>query len=361
MSDRFDPPTGADVKRGPIRAPADDFSDPVPVGASRLPGVLISVVCVVAVCVLATWPRWHPAVAVVQLAPGVDAAVGTPEGAHPDATVAPAATAPAAATTSADAPAQRGAAPMAGSTVPADGAPHPAAVAPAAASTASAPTGVMPPLNAPNAKRDATRRPTLVRVPVSDDVPATWQALTPAQQDALQPFAELWPHLPDLQKRKWVAIASVYPRMSPEAQQRLHARMLRWTQMTGEQRKLARENYEMSRVLPPSARQQAWRAYEALPPAQRAKFAAAERRRQPLVVSAPPSEPHRTTRHTARPTPRGVTVSGASGASTSASPQASGQVAATPAAGASTSAAHAAATPDGAQTPPMQEPSAEQH
>ena len=336
MSDRFDPSTGPDGHRNPVRTPSDDFNDPVLLGASRLPGVLISIVCVLAVCVLATWPRWHPAVATVQLAPSVDAATGTPDGARPDATAAPIS----------------GAAP--------DTSPHPASMATPTTPASAAPTpasGI-----ASTAKRDTARRPTLVRVPVSDDVPATWQALSPAQQDALQPFAELWPHLPDLQKRKWVAIASVYPRMSPDAQQRLHARMLRWTQMSAEQRKLARENYEMSRVLPPSARQQAWRAYEALPPAQRAKFAAAERRRQPLVVSAPPSEPHRTTRHTARSSARGASAPGTYASGAAGAPQhAAGHPGVAPALGASADVPHTATSSADAQTMPTQEPSAEQH
>jgi hypothetical protein len=65
--------------------------------------------------------------------------------------------------------------------------------------------------------------------------------------------------------------------------------MLRWVQMTPDERTIARENYQMSRVLPPGARQEAWRAYEALSPAQKAKLAAAERsKRRKLVVSAPP-------------------------------------------------------------------------
>jgi hypothetical protein len=123
-------------------------------------------------------------------------------------------------------------------------------------------------------------------------VPASvedWQHLNDKQHIALAPFVDEWAHLPDSQKRKWLAIAAAYQRMSADEQQRLHARMLRWVQMTPDERTIARENYQMSRVLPPGARQEAWRAYEALSPAQKAKLAAAERsKRRKLVVSAPP-------------------------------------------------------------------------
>jgi len=263
---------------------ATKVSDPVGLAPSRLSTIVISVVCVVAVCVLATWPRWHQAVVTVQLPPENEAGATAIEVAR-DGTIAPA--------------------PETQGVTPGDGKPSttPGAISGTPSTLAAPGAAIGNATTAPTtgAKRETGRRPTIVRVPVSDDVPATWQAMTPQQQDALQPFAECWPHLSDLQKRKWIAIASVYPRMSPDAQQRLHERMLRWTQMTPEQRRLARENYEMSRVLPPNARQQAWRAYEALPPAQRAKFAAAEKRRQPSVVSAPPSEPRRPARHSGRP------------------------------------------------------------
>ena len=74
--------------------------------------------------------------------------------------------------------------------------------------------------------------------------------------------------------------------------------MLQWTQMSAEQRTIARENYEMSRALAPSARQQAWRAYQALPPAQKQKLAEAERtHRRALVVSAPPGGREAPRRH----------------------------------------------------------------
>jgi hypothetical protein len=59
--------------------------------------------------------------------------------------------------------------------------------------------------------------------------------------------------------------------------------------MTPEQRRVARENYQVSKRLPPQARQKAWKAYQELSPEQKARLAAIERKRRPTVVSAPPS------------------------------------------------------------------------
>ncbi len=362
MSDRFDPVTEHDAPRSPARVPTDDFIDPASsTVTSRLPGIVISLICVAAVCVLATWPRWHPAMATIQLS-GSDAAQPAADPARPDSSAetgvaAPSRTAnlPSAATASTGAVASPTTTPQQ-TTTNGSGARVPATettAAPAPGSAAPDPA---------TAKREAARRPTLVRVPVTDDVPATWKALSPAQQDALQPFADQWARLSDLQKRKWIAIASVYSRMSPDAQQRLHARMLRWAQMTPDQRRLARENYEMSRVLPPGARQQAWRAYEALPPAQRAKFAAAERRRQPLVVSAPPSEPHRTPRHGTRPLAHGTAASGATAQGAVGTVRHDvGQDGKRDPAAHTPPPANTTPTPATAQTVPTSEPSVDQH
>lgn len=215
-------------------------------GSTRLSALLIAAAISAAICLGATWPRWHTA------PPPNPPAQETLAAAEVGASAAPAAT--------------------------------------SAASGASTPVTVSQPASAKPVAGASAPLPALI----DTAPPGDWNQLSAAQREALSPFAAQWPQLSEQQRRKWLAIASVYTRMSPEAQQRLHVRMLRWTQMTPEQRTIARENYEMSRVLPPSARQRAWQAYEALSPAQRAKLAAAERHRR-LVVSAPPG---------GRPTPR---------------------------------------------------------
>ncbi|QCP48764.1 DUF3106 domain-containing protein [Trinickia violacea] len=122
-----------------------------------------------------------------------------------------------------------------------------------------------------------------------DNNPLSWARLTPAQHEALAPFASEWDKFSDERKRKWIKIASRFAKMSPEAQKRLHDHMTEWAKMTPEQRRVARENYQVSKELPPQARQNAWKAYQELPEEQKEKLAAAERKRRPTVVSAPPS------------------------------------------------------------------------
>lgn len=228
---------------------------------SRLSAILIWVVAAAIICVAATWPRWHntrPANATNSSSIGSSMSNASPP---------------------AVAPAQNASSGI--------GAAPPVV----ASQSTSAAVGTV---SASSVGVAATHHPRTMTPPQIGDVsvPASvedWQHLNDKQHIALAPFVDEWAHLPDSQKRKWLAIAAVYPRMSPEAQQRLHARMLRWVQMTPDERTMARENYQMSRVLPAGARQEAWRAYEALSPAQKAKLAAAERsRRRKLVVSAVP-------------------------------------------------------------------------
>lgn len=123
---------------------------------------------------------------------------------------------------------------------------------------------------------------------VDDTNPLSWSHLSPAQHDALAPFAVEWNTFSDERKRKWIKIAARFAKMSPEAQKRLHERMAEWVSMTPDQRRVARENYQVSKALPPQARKKAWQAYQELSPEQKAKLAAIGRKRRQTVVSAPP-------------------------------------------------------------------------
>ncbi|MEM5369464.1 DUF3106 domain-containing protein [Paraburkholderia azotifigens] len=125
-------------------------------------------------------------------------------------------------------------------------------------------------------------------LPISTS-PLAWSKLTNADHVALAPFETQWDGFSEERKRKWLKIASRYPKMTPEAQKRLHERMAEWVRMTPEQRRVARENYQVSKELPREARQNAWKAYQQLPEEQKQKLAASEHKRRPTVVSAPPS------------------------------------------------------------------------
>lgn len=124
-------------------------------------------------------------------------------------------------------------------------------------------------------------------LPGHDD-PLAWAHLSDAQHAALAPFAAEWDTFSDERRRKWLKIAARYPKLPLEAQKRLQERMTEWVRMTPEQRRVARENYQASKALPPQARQRAWKDYQQLPPDQKARLAASEHKRR-TVVSAPPS------------------------------------------------------------------------
>lgn len=119
--------------------------------------------------------------------------------------------------------------------------------------------------------------------------PLSWGRLTPEQQAALAPFATIWDSFSDARKRKWLKIVPRFQKMPPDAQKRLQERMSQWVGMTPDQRRLARENYQVAKDLPAQTKEKAWSAYQQLPESQKEKLAAAERRRRPTVVSAPPS------------------------------------------------------------------------
>ncbi|KML51913.1 membrane protein [Burkholderia cepacia] len=119
--------------------------------------------------------------------------------------------------------------------------------------------------------------------------PLSWARLTPAQHAALAPFADQWDGFSDARKRKWLKIASRFAKLTPDDQKRLQDRMTEWARMTPEQRRVARENYQSAKELSAQARERAWKAYQQLPEEQKERLAAAERRRRPSVVSAPPT------------------------------------------------------------------------
>jgi hypothetical protein len=152
-----------------------------------------------------------------------------------------------------------------------------------------APVGVRAPGGNVTAKAPApTLAVELPSLPGSNS-PMAWSRLSAAEHLALAPFEAQWDSFSDERKRKWIKIASRYPKMSPDVQKRLHERMSEWVRMTPDQRRVARENYQVSKELPREARQNAWKAYQQLPEEQKQRLAASERKRRPSVVSAPPS------------------------------------------------------------------------
>ncbi len=157
--------------------------------------------------------------------------------------------------------------------------------APATASSAAAPAQAAQPaisLSLPNAF------PTLA--PAS---PLSWARLSPEQHEALAPVQQQWDTFSEARKRRWLKIAARYPKMTPEEQKRLHERMAQWASLTQEERRVARENYQVSKDLPAQARERAWKDYQKLSPEQKARLAAAERHRRTVVSALPSGKPDR--------------------------------------------------------------------
>ncbi|MFO0205138.1 MAG: DUF3106 domain-containing protein [Betaproteobacteria bacterium] len=100
-----------------------------------------------------------------------------------------------------------------------------------------------------------------------------WSDLTAAQREALAPLQDDWDSFERDRKRKWLEVATKYPRMTPEAQQHLHERMLEFVRLTPQQRRTARENFKKAYELPLEQRQQLVDQFKALPPERRQELA----------------------------------------------------------------------------------------
>ncbi len=101
-----------------------------------------------------------------------------------------------------------------------------------------------------------------------------WQALTPAQREALTPLERDWPGIDAPRKQKWLALAARFKTLAPDERARISARMSEWAKLTPAERGQARMRFEETRQLPATDRSARWQAYQALPVEQRQKFAA---------------------------------------------------------------------------------------
>ena len=91
-----------------------------------------------------------------------------------------------------------------------------------------------------------------------------WLALTPAQQQALNPIQHLWPSLDENRKRKWLVIARNFPKLSPESQVVAQQRMREWAALSPAQRAQARLNFGQSKELSIDEKKAKWEAFQSL-------------------------------------------------------------------------------------------------
>lgn len=101
-----------------------------------------------------------------------------------------------------------------------------------------------------------------------------WQELKPAQQSVLKPLERDWSGIDAQRKQKWLELSARFPRMSPDEQSRVQARMTEWARMTPQERGQARLNYQEAKQLPLQDRQARWESYQSLTPEQKRQLAA---------------------------------------------------------------------------------------
>ena len=82
-----------------------------------------------------------------------------------------------------------------------------------------------------------------------------WAQLNIEQQQILAPLASEWNTLEERPRKKWLLLAKRYPKMKPDAQQRIQTQMKDWAKLTPQQRAIARENYKKLAKQPPEKRE----------------------------------------------------------------------------------------------------------
>ncbi|MBY4895735.1 DUF3106 domain-containing protein [Cupriavidus sp. AU9028] len=116
-----------------------------------------------------------------------------------------------------------------------------------------------------------------------------WAQLSPAQRELLAPLAADWNSLSEVNRRKWLRIAARAEALDPAEKTRLQQRMAEWVRMTPEQRRLARENFQIHRTVPTERKAQAWDRYQQLPEDRKRELAKTEPATRPGAVTALPS------------------------------------------------------------------------
>lgn len=117
----------------------------------------------------------------------------------------------------------------------------------------------------------------------------SWQDLTPTQQQALTPLAQLWPGMTQPHKRKWLAISQNFSQLSNEEKSMIQGRMREWAALSPQQRSMARLNFADVKQLTQDEKRTKWEAYQALSPEAKQKLAT----QQPaaLLGAAPAVKP----------------------------------------------------------------------
>jgi hypothetical protein len=167
------------------------------------------------------------------------------------------------------------------------GAPAPAG-APLPAPTA-VPGQVATPLVAPLSKPAPAIAGKTAPLAVKLDAKPLWKDLSPPQQVALDPLKGEWDRMDAVRKQKWLDIANRYASMKPDEQVRMQERMRDWTRLTPDERRLARENYTLSKKIDKSQKSAEWEKYQQLPEEEKKKLALDAAAAKKQVTNLPPA------------------------------------------------------------------------
>ncbi len=127
------------------------------------------------------------------------------------------------------------------------------------------------------------------RVPLTDK--PLWQELSKAQQVALEPLRGEWDYMDGVRKQKWLDIANRFSSMKPDEQGRVHERMRGWLTLTPEERRVARENYTLSKKMEKGLKSAQWEQYQALPEEEKRKLAAEAANKKQVTNLPPKTQP----------------------------------------------------------------------
>lgn len=136
-----------------------------------------------------------------------------------------------------------------------------------------------------------------------------WTELTPQQQESLKPLAATWDTLADGHKRKWLALAPSFQRLSQPEQAKMHARMAEWAALKPKEREQARLNFAETKKIAPADRAANWEAYQALTAEEKKELAQKARKKPPsAAIAVKPVAPEKlamvaVTRRTPEPAP----------------------------------------------------------
>lgn len=108
--------------------------------------------------------------------------------------------------------------------------------------------------------------------PASSELP--WGELKAAQQQALQPLADQWPHLSEAQKRQWLQLAQGFQALPAPEQERMQSHMAAWAKLSAQQRSQARLNYAVTNRLSREDLRAQWEAYQTLSDEEKKRLAA---------------------------------------------------------------------------------------